>query len=351
MPQLPARVLSSKLRAALPNGSWQTPPEELAPAELIVPDLGRVLIYLWTLTPDRSRQGRPPGEHKIQMIGDGQQRGQHEDLIFLSDSETVLAGFSPDYGVFAIWEARYHQRFAYSRNVQVREHLLEEARRTGWAIDEPRRVTQGREVRGAVSPGNFARFIRLAREADQLGLTAERKEAFLLSFGADTPGNNELPSLLERLREREIVTRAVRDITFAPRVKAAFGYMCAVCNAQLDIVEAAHIIPISEEGSNDEVWNGLSLCPNHHTLFDLRLLLIRADLDIAFDDAIIQFLRVEGRAGGADDLLLRYRSSQLLQPAFWHESVLRDRMQEALARRYMQSTSIRLHRPLRMKGA
>ena len=77
----------------------------------------------------------------------------------------------------------------------------------------------------------------------------------------------------------------------------AFDYTCGVCDAQLDIIEAAHIIPVSEEGSVDEVWNGISLCPNHHTLFDSRLLLINADLEISSDDAVIQFLINEGRAG------------------------------------------------------
>lgn len=337
MPQLPARVLYSKLRAAIPNATWQTPPDELAPAEAIIPDLGRVLIYLWTLTPDRSRHGRPLGEHKIQMIGDGQQRGQYEDLIFLSGAETVLAGFSPDYGVFVLWEARYHHRYAYSRNVQVREYLLEQARRTGWAVDEPRRVANGREVRAAVSAGNLTRFIRLAREADLSGLTAERKEAFLLSFGRDLPTESELPSYLELLRGREMVERAIRDVGFAPRVKMAFGYMCGVCNAQLNIAEAAHIIPISEEGSVDEVWNGICLCPNHHTLFDLRLLLISADLKITVDSAVIQFLKNEGRAGGAEDLLLQYNSSHLRRPSFWQEFDLRGRMREVLERRFAQS--------------
>jgi putative restriction endonuclease len=314
-------------------------PDELAPAEAIIPDLGRVLIYLWTLTPDRSRQGRPPGEHKIRMIGDGQRRGQREDLIFLSKCETVLAGFSPDYGVFVVWEARYHHQYAYSRNVQVREHLLEEARRTGWAVDEPRRVVNGQEVRGAVSPGNLTRFIRLAREADLRGLTADRKEAFLLSSGRDVPTNNDLPAYLQSLRGRELGTRAARDTTFAPRVKMAFDYMCGVCNTQLDIVEAAHIIPVSEDGSVDEVWNGISLCPNHHTLFDSRLLLINTDLEISFDDAVIQFLINESRAGGTDDLLLRYSSSHLRQPLFWQEAELRDRMPAALGRRFAQSAA------------
>ena len=142
-----------------------------------------------------------------------------KDLIFLSGCETVLAGFSPDYGVFVVWEARYHHQYAYSRNVQVREHLLEQARRTGWAVDEPRRVANGQEVRGAVSPGNLTRFIRLAREADLRGLTAERKEAFLLSFGRDISTNSELPAYLGSLRGLELVTRAARDTTFSPRVK------------------------------------------------------------------------------------------------------------------------------------
>jgi putative restriction endonuclease len=339
MPQLSARVLYSKLKAAIPNAAWQTSPDELAPAEVIIPDLGRVLIYLWTLTPDRSRQGRPLGEHKIQMIGDGHQRGRHEDMIFLSDAETVLAGFSPDYGVFVVWEARYHHLYAYSRNVQVREHLLEEARRTGWAVDQPRQITNGREVRGAVSPGNLARYIRLAREANARGLTAERKEAFLIDFGRDFPNDNEPRSTPVFLRERELVTRATRDITFAPKIKMAFGYRCGVCSTQLDIVEAAHIIPISEEESADEVWNGICLCPNHHTLFDSGLLLIRDNLEITFNIEVVQFLQAEGRAEGVDDLLARYRSSHLREPSFWHDADLRGQMRAALTRRFLQSAA------------
>lgn len=43
---------------------------------------------------------------------------------------------------------------------------------------------------------------------------------------------------------------------------------CAACGVGLDIVEAAHIVQHALSG-DDAIENGLCLCPNHHTAFDL----------------------------------------------------------------------------------
>ncbi|MBI2288886.1 MAG: HNH endonuclease [Betaproteobacteria bacterium] len=62
------------------------------------------------------------------------------------------------------------------------------------------------------------------------------------------------------------------------------------------MVEAAHIIPVNDQHSSDDVWNGLSLCPSHHTLFDARRFIIEPNLQIAVDDETITFLQESDRA-------------------------------------------------------
>src|SRR6266508_684496 len=182
MPALSNETLFAKLRAALPAGSrFETPAGTIHPAVALVPGFGRTRFYLWTVTPDRSTPGaRPPGEFKIQLIIDGQERGARANLN-TDGAYAVLLGYSPDYGVFVGWEARHYQNFAYSANVQVREDLLAEGRASGWAVAPPRRSQNELEVRVAFTPGNLPHFLRSSRQADAEEQQGEWREAFLLA--------------------------------------------------------------------------------------------------------------------------------------------------------------------------
>jgi hypothetical protein len=60
----------------------------------------------------------------------------------------------------------------------------------------------------------------------------------------------------------------VRSPKFADSVLRLHQNRCAACGVGLDIVEAAHIVPHALTG-DDAVENGICLCPNHHTAFDL----------------------------------------------------------------------------------
>lgn len=338
MPALTNHSLFRRLRAALPDGTeFHTPVDTIHPAEFTVPGFGRVRAYLFTLTPDRSPTGvRPAGEFKLQLIIDGQVRGSRGSLN-LDGAYTVLLGFSPDYGVFVGWEASLYVDFAYSANVQVREPILLEARDNGWAVAPPRAIKGSTEVRMAFSAGNLQAFLRANREADRRELKDLWREAFLLSkapyYDAGTFPTRapELEKYVERERQRLTTTRLSRDSKFAPRVKEQFGYSCAVCSVQLEIVEAAHIIPVNHQRSSDDVWNGLSLCPNHHTLFDARLFVVEPDLVVRIDDETVTFLEQSGRASGIE-LLTDFEGEKIRAPRFWRQSSeTRDRMKGALA--------------------
>lgn len=66
--------------------------------------------------------------------------------------------------------------------------------------------------------------------------------------------------------------------TFRERVLHAYNEQCSLCRLRhRELLEAAHIIPDSEEGGEPVVKNGISLCKLHHAAFDRNFLGIRPD--------------------------------------------------------------------------
>ncbi len=261
MPALPQEVLSAKLAAALPGGTRWARVDEIRPAEVDIPRFGRVRIYLWTITEDHSRQGRPIGEYKIQLILPGQHRGARGRLQVGGDALTALLGFSPDFGVFGGWEPARHADFGYSKNVQCKAELLAEARRLGSAVSPPR---QTEEVVVAFGPGNLTRYLEATLAADEGRLVGVQRQAFLLAqFETPLPRlppDVELPAFVAEQRRRIHAERWERDPLFAVKIRAEYESTCAVCATQLGIVEAAHILSVGTPGSTDERWNGVALC-------------------------------------------------------------------------------------------
>ena len=84
---------------------------------------------------------------------------------------------------------------------------------------------------------------------------------------------------------KTIVNKQVRERSFSNKVRENYHYSCSVCQSKVRtptehyIVEGAHIIPW-KESYNDDPRNGISLCRNHHWLFDKRLLTIRSNYTI-----------------------------------------------------------------------
>jgi putative restriction endonuclease len=337
MPALSNEVLWSKLWAGLPAGSQALSAQyEVRPALIVMPSLGIVRVYLWTLTEDRSKQGaRPVGEFKIQLIVTNQSPGKHATLE-LSDHPTFLLGYSPDFGVFVGWEARLYTNFAYSTNVQVREELLVQARDEGWAVAPPRTSQGQEEVRVAFASAHLPLFFATCAEADERDLAGVHREAFFLSRAPrvhlDGPPRkpSDLTEYISYIRRQITQTRLSRDPHFARNVKREYDYACALCVTQLGITEASHIIPASEPDGVDEVWNGVALCPNHHKLFDSRLFVIDQDLIVRIDQPRLDFL-VEANREVGRELLTDHADKSVLPPAFWDEdAALRARMQQAL---------------------
>jgi putative restriction endonuclease len=71
--------------------------------------------------------------------------------------------------------------------------------------------------------------------------------------------------------------RRLHQRSFRERVLAAYRRQCALCRLRHEeLLEAAHIIPDSENGE-PVVSNGLSLCKIHHAAYDRRFIGVRPD--------------------------------------------------------------------------
>jgi putative restriction endonuclease len=92
--------------------------------------------------------------------------------------------------------------------------------------------------------------------------------------------------------------RAYRDAKFKPAVLLAYSYKCAVCDCDLKLVDAAHIVPVSHPESTDEVTNGLALCRLHHGAFDNALLGIQSDYRLIVNPERVDRLREMRMASG-----------------------------------------------------
>jgi putative restriction endonuclease len=79
----------------------------------------------------------------------------------------------------------------------------------------------------------------------------------------------------ETKRTEYTSTRIIRDTKLAKQVKEIYDYSCQVCGTRIKLptgslyAEGAHVRPLgTPHNGPDAIENLLSLCPNHHLMFD-----------------------------------------------------------------------------------
>ncbi|PHR62670.1 MAG: hypothetical protein COA47_02890 [Robiginitomaculum sp.] len=93
-----------------------------------------------------------------------------------------------------------------------------------------------------------------------------------------------------------------RDPRFKKSVLGAYEKRCCICDRQLGIVQAAHIIPHSEKSCPNSVQNGLALCIEHHRLYDDALLLPAPNRKLFFNTERAEYLCQTGQGRGLDEI-------------------------------------------------
>lgn len=146
---------------------------------------------------------------------------------------------------------------------------------------------------------NIERFHRLPNEASIVSLMEARAEIFG-EVGLGTTSYVENKDTREKFTyERKAYPR---DPRFKKRIMDAYGQTCCVCNRQLGLIQAAHIIPHSEVDSPNTVQNGLAMCIEHHRLYDDALLLPGPDQQLVFNDERAEYLKQTNQDRGLDGI-------------------------------------------------
>ena len=115
----------------------------------------------------------------------------------------------------------------------------------------------------------------------------EMREQELLSKDS-LEGKESKDLFIDREKITTQVKRRYRNPKFREKVLKMHGSICSCCNiAMEELIEAAHIIPVENNG-NDNAENGIPLCPTHHTAFDNFLFAINpSNNSIIFKDGLL----------------------------------------------------------------
>ena len=257
----------------------------------------RFRIYIWNITHGGGYK-RAANEYRIQIT-----MAERESAIEVTRPfKTLLLGYDPRFKVFAGYNAARYQTARFSASVQIKEEFLAQAAQEGFAVQPKETDAQGNvtEVAVAFSPEQFLTYAFNLEAYHQDSIPA--RELQVIQRAASTPLTDDDLTILPEPRRRAIkeFNYAVRDKRFAKNVLQAYGHKCAICKVQLKLVEAAHIVPVKENGT-DEVVNGVALCANHHKAFDGGLILLKVDNQLMLIEKKTKELRSKNLHGGIQD--------------------------------------------------
>lgn len=258
-----------------------------------------VLVYIWNCT-HGGGTARAENEYRIQLTG----------VVPAADAaiSTLLLGWHAGYGVFVAFDITKHSgQASASPSIQVTEETLSQAHASAFA----RYQRQTGEIAIAFRPEFFVEYALSAKTLHQGGAAA--RDLGLLN-DLDSVTDARLESISNTARQLVVsqITRKYRAYDFRSRVLGAYGHHCAFCGVQLNLVDAAHIIPVAADSSTDETANGIALCKLHHAAFDRNLLSVDEDYKIEISGSESEKLRAEGRLDGISAFRKNLKTAILL---------------------------------------
>lgn len=85
----------------------------------------------------------------------------------------------------------------------------------------------------------------------------------------------------QRRYARRLARQRLHQPAFRTRVLVAYNTSCAVCRLRHGVLlDAAHIVPDSEEHGRPTTDNGLAMCKIHHAAYDANMLGVTADYEV-----------------------------------------------------------------------
>lgn len=255
-------------------------------------------IYIWNCT-HGGGSARADDEYRIQTT----------TLPEIRPGEvTLLLGWHDGYGVFVGWDVTKHtSSMSRSPSAQVKEDALLGAHTHAFSIH--RRTND--EVVVAFRPEFLVEY---ALNVESLHSTGHAAHELSLLNTLDTVTNAQIESVANQERRTVIsqIARKYRMANFRRRVLSAYNHRCAFCGIQLELVDAAHIIPVADPSSTDETTNGIALCALHHEALDRNLVSFDEKYRIEISETEIQRLTNVNRTGGLKDFTRHLKTAIIL---------------------------------------
>jgi putative restriction endonuclease len=280
-------------------------------------------LYIWNVT-HGGGAARAANEFRIQVTG------VEGDIRALPGGQALVLGWDPVDEVFAAFDPKRHEKpSTESPSIQISRKTLHAGQAAGMASQ----VRANGETALAFRPDFICTYI-----AEQTNLHALGEDpvalAALVATAQAAPAAP--PALPEAPPERQHVLRqvveAVRAHDFRQRVLTAYGRRCAVCGIALELLQAAHIVPVGEPGGTDETSNGIALCSLHHDAYDRGLIAVTPDYKIRISEPMLEAHRKAGLDHGEE----RFRAAlqtEIRLPATLHDRPNREYLERALALR------------------
>ena len=305
----PAKLIDAILRAIqMSGGSGFYMSERLAthPREFLIQygeDTISLWVYIWTLTHGGRRS--LPDEYRIQMTS------VPSPLSINQNGHTVLLGYHAENDMFAGFDIEKHRIFtAGSPSIQIGIEAIYTAIDDGLAFSRK----DNQEIAVGIRPDQFLNYVFNAASLHQHGGDISTYTLLLKAAQLEEIRPQEMVTLArERQKIVESVSRYARESSFRRQVMDAYGNRCAVTRAQLNLVDAAHIVPVKAQGT-DDVSNGIALSPTIHRAYDNSLIYLDTRYYMRLNNQKVDELKSQRLEDGLDDLS-GYLDSQIHLPA------------------------------------
>jgi len=256
-------------------------------------------VYIWNCT-HGGGSARAKDEYRIQFTGVVPEIHAGE--------VTLLLGWHDGYGVFVGWDINKHNgQDSKSPSAQVKEDALINSH--GHAFSIHRR--HNGEIVVAFRPEFLMDY---ALNAKSLHKTGKAAEDLSLLNSLDTITDDQIDAVVNKER-RTILTqiaRKYRAYDFRRRVLSAYDHRCAACGVQLELIDAAHIVPVSYMSSTDKTANGVALCKLHHAAFDRNLISFDERYKMEVNDLEVERLMDANLAGGIKEFKKHLKTAIIL---------------------------------------
>lgn len=263
-------------------------------------------IYVWNLT-HGGGAARPKDEYRIQITG-----ADHFEQK--AGEKTLILGWWDDVGVFAGFDYTKHRgKLGFSPSMQIREEFLRKALLNGFSPCDK----GNKEIAVAFRPDFFVNYVQ---EMEQLhGFGASKKDFTVLEEVSDNPleVNKKLIDQVSKQRQTAVIqlSKKLRDTSFKARVLTAYGNKCAFSGLQLKLVDAAHILPVSDNRSTDDTANGIAISALYHRAYDKGLVTFNDQYQIIVNSTEMKKLKEIGFDGGMEKFLKDLRPIINVPPA------------------------------------